>query len=46
MPTPAVPEPNTTNFCSRIALPVTFNPEYTAAITTAPVPCTSSLNTQ
>jgi hypothetical protein len=38
MPTPALPAPNTTSFCSRIGMPVTRSAASTAARLIAPVP--------
>ena len=46
MPSPAVPDPWMTTRWSRIRDPVTVSPEKIAAITTAAVPCMSSLNVQ
>ena len=43
MPTPAVPAPNTSSFCSAIGTPVTLIADSVAASVIAPVPCMSSL---
>ena len=43
MPTPAVPPPNMTTRWSRHRVPVTFSALNSPAMTTAPVPCMSSL---
>ena len=43
MPTPAVPPPKMTTRWSRHRVPVTFSALNSPAITTAPVPCMSSL---